>query len=251
LPPSAKMLSPGTATEMGKLSKLEGPALERLKPEHSAYELAELLLNEPEEFFGAQAMHLLGHSLERREVVWWALHCVKAVPELVADKAAQETLAAAEAWFENFADNQRRIAFDQAQIFGPDKPASMPGIAAFFCEGSLTPATVEQEIKPDPQLVFGMGITTTIISALAGDAEPEKATERFKSFLALAKDIAEKKNRWKEAPPSKPSSQPTPTATRPSVAAAPGANPSSPASPAAPVAPPVKPPPPPPKKGYY
>jgi hypothetical protein len=218
LPPPAaatRLTRSGTASEVVKEAEIEGEVLERLKPEHSVFEFAETLLNEEEEDYGSEAMQAIGHSLERKEAVWWAVNCVKAVPELTKEEPAKEALSAAEDWFKDFADNKRRIAFDKAEILGLEEPAALPGAAAFFCQGSIAPSTVEQEILPDAKAVFAMASAAATLAAVT--FEPEKARDRYKAFLTLAKEVAEGKNRWKEnATPAKPT-QATPTATRPAT----------------------------------
>lgn len=234
-PQDVKLLRPKAATEVIAAAELEGDALTKHQPEHSPMELAQLLLQDEEEDYGSEAMQLAGHALERREAVWWALQCVKTVPELTAEEPAKEAIQAAENWFGDFEDNDRRIAFDKAQIVGLEEPAALPGTAAFFCEGSIAPVTVEQEVKPDEKAVFALASAAATLTAVAVD--PKLAKDRYKAFLQLAQDVAEKKNRWPEKPTKpKPAVQPTPTATRPTVPNAPSGPPK---------------PPPPPKKGYY
>jgi hypothetical protein len=223
------MTKPGLAAEVVATTPLEPPAKELLRPDHSPKQYLDALTQAGHL---ADAVRFLAHVLPRREAVWWACQCVKAVPELPKNEKTVAAVAAAEAWAAGPTDDNRRAAQAAAQAAGLDTPAGCCGMAAFFSDGSMAPAHV-QAVPPPPHAAPTVAATAVILAAVA--VQPEKADEKYKRFLGLGNDVATGTNRWVEARVG----QPAPTGQPPTAAPHPQ--------------PATKPPPPPPQKkgGWY
>ncbi|MBN9524112.1 hypothetical protein J0H58_37320, partial [bacterium] len=85
------------------------------------------------------AVRATAFLLPRREAVWWAVRCVRAVLAAAADPKAAAALDAAARWAARPTDDARRAAFAAAEAAGVGTPAGAVGAAVFFAEGSLAP----------------------------------------------------------------------------------------------------------------
>ena len=217
----------GAAAAVAKAAALPPPAAEHLRPDHTpkAY-LAALadagLLHD--------AVRFLAFALPRREGVWWAAQCVRAVPPLAADEHAP-ALTAAEAWAADPTDKNRRAAFAEAEKVGFATPAACCAMAAFWAEGSMSPP--DNPAVPPPEHV-GPGAAANAVILAAVSVEPEKAGGKLRAFLALGDQVAAGANRWPEG------KRGTGPLSAPVAASAPDPRP---------VVPP--PPPPPPPRSWY
>jgi len=212
---------PKAAEEVAKAAALEDPAKGLVKPEQSPKELIEAL-SKAGHF--ADAVRSLAHALPRREAVWWAVQCVKAVPVHAAGEKASAALGAAERWATTPTDDNRRAAHAAAETAEVSSPAGCAAMAAFFSEGSLAPASL-QTVPPPPSACAAMAAAAATLAAVKD--EPEKANEKYKKFLALGQDVVAGANRWIDGRPPPP-----PVGT-------------------APPKPPARPGQPPPAKGWY
>jgi hypothetical protein len=219
-----QLTRPGTAAEVAKAAPLEPPAKEVLRPEQSPKDYLDALAKAGHL---ADAVRFMAHALPRRETVWWAIQCVKSVPDLPNSEQTTAALVAAEKWAADPTDENRRAAHAAAQVAGFDKPASCCALAAFFAEGSLAPAHLP-EVPPPPHAAPVAAATAVVLAAVT--TQPDKADEKYRKFLALGFDVAAGTNRWK--------------GDRPAAAPA-GAGAPQPARPAAPPPPPKK------EKGWY
>lgn len=215
------MTKPGGAAEIAaNIPTLtdEGKAL--LKPEFSAKQYLDSLEKAGQLH---DAVRVMAFALGRREAVWWALQCVRKVPAVATPEKPAAALAAAQAWAEDPTDEKRRLAFAAGEAAPFETAAGCVALAAFFIEGSLSPAHLQPVPAPSHA---GPATASTAVVLAAVTTEPEKADEKYKAFLALGYEVAAGTNRWKSA---KPQSAPT---------AVPGPRPSVP-------------PPPPPPRSYY
>jgi hypothetical protein len=113
----------------------------------------------------SDAILFISHLLPRREAVWWAIQCVRA---LAAESAADEALRAAETWVRTPEDDNRRAALRVASDSDRRKPTTWLAFAAGWSGGSLLPA--DQKPVPVPPGACAMATNTAIMmAAAAGD----------------------------------------------------------------------------------
>ena len=95
------------------------------------------------------AIFFISHLLPRREAVWWAIQCVRA---LIGESGADEALRAAETWVRTPEDDNRRAALLVANASDQRKPSTWLAFAAGWSGGSLLPA----DQKPVARAPLGM-----------------------------------------------------------------------------------------------
>jgi hypothetical protein len=134
------------------------------------------------------AARLAAHALPKREAVWWACMCARAVPLPNLPEADAAALAAAEAWVRKPSDDAlRRAAMDVAQKTGFRSPEAWAAVGAFWSGGSMAPEG-QPDVAP-PDHLTGVAVSGAVVLA-AVRQRPEKAQERLARFLTAARDIA-------------------------------------------------------------
>jgi hypothetical protein len=180
---------------LSKLAAPLGPLLPRLEYEA---EVAALVAAAPDAAAGLtalaeagrypEAMRLAAHALPKREAVWWACMCARAVPPdptlTDADRAALE---AAEAWVRKPEEATRRAAMTLAQATGFKSAEAWAAVGAFWSGGSMAPEG--QPVVPPAEHLTGVAIAGSVVLA-AVRRLPERADIRFRRFLTSARDIA-------------------------------------------------------------
>jgi hypothetical protein len=119
------------------------------------------------------AVLFLSHLLPRREAVWWAIQCVRA---LTTWDDADEALRAAETWVRTPEDENRRAALGIANGANRRKPTTWLAFAAGWSGGSLLPA--EQKPVPVPPGACAMAANAAIMLAVAA-GDPRAIGERI------------------------------------------------------------------------
>ena len=133
------------------------------------------------------ALRLIAHALPKREAVWWACMCARAVPLVTPNSLDAEALAAAERWVRRPDEASRREAMAAAQASGCRSPEAWAAVGAFWSGGSMAPEG-QPEVPPADNLT-GVAIAGAIILA-ATRSKPERGPERLVRFLEAARDIA-------------------------------------------------------------
>lgn len=133
------------------------------------------------------ALRLIAHSLPKREAVWWACMCARAVPALEPNPLDAEALVAAELWVRRPDETSRRATMDVAQKAGFRSAESWAAVAAFWSGGSMS-AEGQPEVLPAEHLT-GVAVVGALMMAAARH-KPERALARFTRFVASARDIA-------------------------------------------------------------
>ena len=133
------------------------------------------------------AMRLIAHALPKREVVWWACMCARAVPDPALLPTDAEALTAAETWVRKPDEASRRAAMVAAQASGFRSPEAWAAVGAFWSGGSMAPEG--QPVVPPADHLTGVAVAGGIIMA-ALRHKPELAPARFGRFLESARDIA-------------------------------------------------------------
>lgn len=163
-------LDPATTAELAKLP-------------HAAQGLESLLTGDRT----ADALRLIAHALPKREAVWWACMCARAVPALEPNALDAEALVAAELWVRRPDETSRRATMEIAQKGGFRSAESWAAVGAFWSGGSMS-AEGQPEVLPAEHLT-GVAVVGAIMLA-AMRHTPERAPLRFNRFVASARDIA-------------------------------------------------------------
>jgi hypothetical protein len=140
------------------------------------------------------AVRLLAHALPKREAVWWACLCGRAAAGAKPPPKVATAFQAAEKWAADPSEDNRRAAQQAAEAAEMSTPAGCAAMAAFWSGGSLGPPNVPA--VPPAEYLTAHGVTGAILLA-AVLAEPEKAPEKYRKFLAQGLDVARGTNRWK------------------------------------------------------
>jgi hypothetical protein len=149
---------------------------------------AEAILALAEAGFRTEAARLAAHALPKREAVWWACMCARAVPDAAVTPGDMAALAAAEHWVRKPGEEAlRRAAMEAAQKTGFRTPEAWAAVGAFWSGGSMAPEG--QPAVPPAEHLTGVAIAGAIVLA-AVRGKPERAAARFERFLAAAREIA-------------------------------------------------------------
>jgi hypothetical protein len=134
-----------------------------------------------------EASRLVAHALPRREAVWWACMCGRAVPD-EGERALDSTaLLAAEHWVRKPDDLARRAAMEAAQGAAFQSAEAWAAVGAFWSGGSMAPPG-QPDVPPGPQLT-GLAVAGAVLLA-ATRRRPERSAERLVRFLDAADSIA-------------------------------------------------------------
>lgn len=192
-----KHVAAKTAAEAAKRVELSEPALALLTPDLAPRPYFDLLAAKAE--LVPDALTFLASALGKREAVWWACQCARAVSPKLPPKE-EAAVAAAEKWCGQGSDANRRAAYAAGEEATLATAAGNAALAAFLSEGSLAPAHV-QAVPPADHLTAK--IVTASVAIAAVKTQPEKAPEKRKKFLELGLAVAAGTNRWAETPPAR------------------------------------------------
>lgn len=134
-----------------------------------------------------EAVRLAAHALPKREAVWWACMCARAVPDPTVPEADMKALAAAEAWVRRPDEANRRAAMAAAQATKMQSAEVWAAVGAFWSGGSMAPEG--QPVVPPGDHLTGIAVSGAVVLA-AVRRRPERAEARFARFLDSARDIA-------------------------------------------------------------
>jgi hypothetical protein len=113
----------------------------------------------------AAAIVFIAHLLPRREAVWWAIQCVRA---LRAPKADDDALRAADAWVRAPEDDNRNAALAVASAADWRAATTWLAFAAAWSGGSMTPP--DQKPMPAPPSACAKAAhSAVLLAACAGD----------------------------------------------------------------------------------
>jgi len=146
-----------------------------------------------EKGFHTDAVRFLAHALPKPETIWWACLCAREAAGSEASPSVKVALAAIEKWLGDPSDGNRRAAMTAAQACGFGTPAGSAALAVFLSGGSLAPPDVGA-VPPAENLTAVAAGGAVILAAVS--REPEKATERYRSFLARGVAVGDGQDRW-------------------------------------------------------
>lgn len=152
-------------------------------------------------------IRFLAHALVKRAAVWWAYHCVAGALGDEPSAAAARALECVKAWVVDPGDDNRRACWPAAEAAEIGTPAGCAAMAAFLSGGSLAPPDLPS-VPPGEDLTARMVTNALILAAVS--QQPEKADEKWASFLGAGFEIADGKNLWPLPPRSAPPPRPVP-----------------------------------------
>ncbi len=194
---------PGKVADLVAKSSLDPEALPLIQPTMTARQAVAALVTGGR---FTDAIRLAARALPRREAVWWACQCFRASPA-ESDTPAQVTAVdLAEKWVVKPTEEGRRAAGDAAELAQIGTAAGQIAMAAFWSGGSLAPPKMATVPPAEHLLSVAVGNAAILAGVRLG---PKLAEATYQRFVALAIDVAEGKNRWKEE------RAPTPTPVRP------------------------------------
>jgi hypothetical protein len=139
------------------------------------------------------AVRFIAHALPRREAVWWAWVCARKAAGAAPPPAIKAALDATEQWIMQPTDETRRQAMHFAEIAEFGTPAGAAGLSAFLSGGGLGPPEAPP-VAPG-EFMTAKAVSGSVTLAAVVDA-PEHATEKFKEYIRLGLEVAERTKLW-------------------------------------------------------
>jgi hypothetical protein len=133
------------------------------------------------------AARLVAHALPRREAVWWACMCARAIPDPGGTPLDEAALVAAEAWVRKPEEAQRRAAMKAAEAASFRSAEAWAAVGAFWSGGSMSPEG--QPVVPPAEHLTGVAVAGAVVLA-AVRRRPERGPVRLQRFVASAREIA-------------------------------------------------------------
>jgi len=161
-----------------------------LRPEMHPLEFVALLM---EKALYPDAVRFIAHALPKREAVWWGWVCARRAAGDNPQPKIKAALDATEKWIAQPSEDNRRGAMAAAQKAELGTAAGCAGLAAFFSGGSLAPP--EAPVVPPGEFLTAKAVSGAVIFAAVAK-EPERAPERFKSFVAQGVEVSNRVKIW-------------------------------------------------------
>ena len=180
----SKTVTISTVAELGE----ESMAL--LRPELHPLEFVALLM---EKALYPDAVRFIAHALPKREAVWWGWVCARRAAGDHPQPKIKASLEATEKWIAQPSEDNRRSAMAAAQKAELGTAAGCAGLAAFFSGGSLAPP--EAPVVPPGEFLSAKAVSGAVIFAAVAK-EPERAPEKFKSFVAQGVEVTNRLKLW-------------------------------------------------------
>jgi hypothetical protein len=181
---NSRTVAISTVAELGE----EAMALAR--PDLHPLDFVALLM---EKSLYPDAVRFIAHALPKREGVWWGWVCARRAAGENPPPKVKGALDATERWIAQPSEDNRRLAMAAAQKAELGTAAGCTGLAAFFSGGSLAPP--EAPVVPPGEFLTAKAVSGAVIFAAVAQ-EPEKAPEKFKSFVAQGVDVSNRVKLW-------------------------------------------------------
>lgn len=164
--------------------ELEGQSKSMFDPEGRPDDLVRDLANAQ---LWSDAVKVAARTLPPREAVWWACVCARKMSSITENPAEMSALQSAEAWVYKPNDDNRKKAFELAQVSDPCLAGGLSAFAATFNESKL-PLMDGSEAELDKSVFTNMVSGAVMMSA--GDAPGDEIYPQMERFLESAADIA-------------------------------------------------------------
>ena len=139
------------------------------------------------------AVRFIAHALPKREAVWWGWVCARRAAGENPPPKIKGALDATEKWIAQPNEDNRRLAMAAAQKAELGTAAGCTGVAAFFSGGSLAPP--EAPVVPPGEFLAAKAVSGAVIFAAVAN-EPERAPEKFRSFVAQGVEVTNRVKLW-------------------------------------------------------
>jgi hypothetical protein len=172
------------------VAELGDEAVALVRPDLHPLDFVRLLM---EKALYADAVRFIAHALPKREAVWWAWVCARRSAGENPQAKIKAALDATERWIAQPNDDNRRLAMTAAQKAEVGTAAGCAGLAAFFSGGSLAPPDAPP--VPPGEFLAAKAVSGAVIFAAVAK-EPEKAPEKFRSFVAQGVEVTNRVKLW-------------------------------------------------------
>ena len=183
---------PGKVADLVAKSLLDAEALPLIQATMTVRQALDALVA------GARSMdaiRLAARALPRREAVWWTCQCFRAAPSPTDTPTQVAVVELAEKWVVSPTEENRRAAGDAAELAQIGTAAGQIAIAAFWSGGSISLPKLPVVAPPEHLLPAAVATATILAGIRLG---PKQTEPMYQRYIALAIDVAEGKNRWKE-----------------------------------------------------
>ena len=140
------------------------------------------------------AIRFLAFALPKREAIWWAARCARAVAGTSLPAEQQAALQVAERWCLAPSEELRRAAMVASEKAQLKSPAGCAALAVFFSGGSLAPPDVPA-VPPAEDLTARTVVGAVLMAAVV--SEPEKAEQKYQRFVDQGVALASGKEQVK------------------------------------------------------
>jgi len=183
-PINSKTVAIATVAELGE------EAMALLRPDLHPLDFVALLM---EKALFPDAVRFVAHALPKREAVWWGWVCARRAAGENPPPKIKAALDATERWIAQPNEDNRRLAMAAAEKAELGTAAGCAGLAAFFSGGSLAPPDAPP--VPPGEFLAAKAVAGAVIFAAVAK-EPEKAPEKFRSFLAQGVEVTTRLKLW-------------------------------------------------------
>jgi hypothetical protein len=181
---------PSKTVAISTVAELGEEAMALLRPDMHPLDFVALLM---EKALYPDAVRFIAHALPKREAVWWGWVCARRAAGDNPQPKVKASLDATEKWIAQPSEDNRRSAMATAQKAELSTAAGCAGLAAFFSGGSLAPP--EAPPVPPGEFLAAKAVCGAVIFAAVAK-EPEKAPEKFKSFVAQGVEVTNRVKVW-------------------------------------------------------
>jgi hypothetical protein len=176
--------------EISAAAELGDEAMALLRPDHHPLDFVALLM---EKALFPDAVRFIAHALPKREAVWWAWVCARRAAGENPQPTIKAALAATEKWIAQPDESNRRSAMAAAEKAEMGTAAGCAGLAAFFSGGSIAPPNAAA--VPPGEFLTAKAVSGAVIFAAVAK-EPEKAPEKFRSFVSQGLEVTNRVKLW-------------------------------------------------------
>jgi hypothetical protein len=183
-PINSRTVAIATVAELGE------EAMALLRPDLHPLDFVALLM---EKALFPDAVRFVAHALPKREAVWWGWVCARRATGENPPPKIKAALDATERWIAQPNEDNRRLAMAAAEKAELGTAAGCAGLAAFFSGGSLAPPDAPP--VPPGEFLAAKAVAGAVIFAAVAK-EPEKAPEKFRSFVAQGVEVTTRLKLW-------------------------------------------------------
>jgi len=177
-------------SEISAVAELGEEAMALVRPDLHPLDFVSLLMTKT---MYPDAVRFIAHALPKREAVWWGWVCARRSAGEHPPPKIKGALDATEKWIAQPNDDNRRLAMAAAEKAELGTAAGCAGLAAFFSGESLAPR--DARAVPPGEFLAAKAVAGAVIFAAVA-REPERAPERFRSFVAQGVDVSNRVKLW-------------------------------------------------------